>query len=148
MPTGKRSVKKRVVLDTNALISATFWKGNPGSIIEMAEQGEIDLVLSWAILEELENVLERPYFQEKFEGLQDSLEEVQQKLVQLSVGPIFPDAEFQVIERDPEDDMVLECAVDGDADVIVSGDSHLLDLGEFEGIEIVSPDEFLERMES
>lgn len=147
MPTDGRSGKKRVVLDTNALISATFWEGNPGSIVEMAERGEVELVLSWAVLEEVEEVLNRPYFQEQFQGLQSNLEQVLQKLIQLSVGPIFSETDVHVISQDPDDDKVLECAVDGEADVIVSGESHLLDLGEYAGIKILSPNEFLRRFE-
>ena len=51
--------------------------------------------------------------------------------------------DLEAIEDDPDDDKVLECAVAGNADYIVSGDSHLLDIEEYRGVEIVSPDESL-----
>ncbi len=52
-----------------------------------------------------------------------------------------------MIDEDPEDDKILECAFDSGVDYIISGDSHLLDLKDFKGIEILSPDEFLEVFE-
>jgi predicted nucleic acid-binding protein len=51
------------------------------------------------------------------------------------------------IPDDPKDDVVLACAVDGMADLIVSGDRHLLDLGEYQGISIITAREFLERLQ-
>ena len=56
---------------------------------------------------------------------------------------VTPEMDLEAIEDDPDDDKVLECAVAGNADYIVSGDSHLLDIEEYRGVEIVSPDEFL-----
>ena len=51
--------------------------------------------------------------------------------------------DLEAVEDDPDDDKILECAVAGNADYIVSGDSHLLDIEEHRGVEILSPDEFL-----
>ena len=52
------------------------------------------------------------------------------------------------VPDDPDDDMVLACAVDGMADLIVSGDRHLLDLGEYRDIPIITAREFLDRLRS
>ena len=55
---------------------------------------------------------------------------------------VTPEMDLEAVEDDPDDDKILECAVAGNADYIVSGDSHLLDIEEYRGVEIVSPDEF------
>jgi predicted nucleic acid-binding protein len=54
----------------------------------------------------------------------------------------------EAIPDDPADDLVLACALEGHADVIVSGDHHLLDLKSYQGIDIVSPAEFLKMLEN
>ncbi|MCH7661097.1 MAG: putative toxin-antitoxin system toxin component, PIN family, partial [Euryarchaeota archaeon] len=59
---------------------------------------------------------------------------------------VEPEEELQVIDADSDDDVFLECAVEADADYIISGDTHLTDLGSFRGIEILRPAEFLERL--
>ena len=56
---------------------------------------------------------------------------------------VTPEMDLEAVEDDPDDDKILECAVAGNADYIVSGDSHLLDIEEYRGVEILSPDEFL-----
>ena len=53
--------------------------------------------------------------------------------------------DLEAIEDDPDDDKILECAVAGNADYIISGDSHLLDIGEYRDIRVLNPDQFLER---
>jgi hypothetical protein len=60
---------------------------------------------------------------------------------------VYPSQRFQVIKADPTDDRVLECAVAAQADVIISGDAHLLTLGEFQGIGILDPAAFLAELE-
>ncbi|XGI83553.1 putative toxin-antitoxin system toxin component, PIN family [Halorutilales archaeon Cl-col2-1] len=61
---------------------------------------------------------------------------------------VLPDVEINEIEDDPSDNIFIEAAVSADADYIISGDSHLLSLHKFDGIEIVTPDEFLEEVVS
>jgi putative PIN family toxin of toxin-antitoxin system len=56
---------------------------------------------------------------------------------------VAPTEDITEIEADPDDDMFLECASAADADYLISGDTHLLDLGSFQGIPVLSPDEFL-----
>lgn len=58
---------------------------------------------------------------------------------------VTPQQELRIIENDPDDNRILECAVEADADYIVSGDRHLLDLEKYEDIKIVTPAEFLEK---
>jgi predicted nucleic acid-binding protein len=57
---------------------------------------------------------------------------------------VVPDVDLQVVERDPDDDKFLEVALAGDADYIVSGDTHLTDLESFRELPILTPREFLD----
>lgn len=128
----------RVVLDTNVLISALMFGGKPREILQKAIRGELRLCLSEEILSELGEVLQRPKF-----GF--SVTMVNQILSELAAITelVVPSKEISQIKVDPADDRVLECAIEARADYVVSGDNHLLDLGKYSSIRIVSPHEFL-----
>jgi len=104
----------------------------------MVEEGEIYIVISWYILEELEEVLKRPYFEKKFGDMSNEVREISVKLVQIAEGPIKTDGELDVIEEDASDNKILECALEGEVDWLVSGDKHLLELSDYENIEILA----------
>ncbi len=113
----------------------------------MAEEGEISIVISWYILEELEEVLKRPYFEKKFGDMNKKVREISVKLIQISEGPIKTEGDIEVIEEDPSDNKILECALVGDVDFLVSGDNHLLELSDYEGIEILDAKNFLGKID-
>lgn len=129
----------KIVADTNVLVSAIFWEGNESKIVELVEEGELELITSVQILDELKKVLSY----EKFE-LDDGKvnEHVEYYLFLAEI--VSPDEDINEIQNDPSDDKFLECARKGKVDYIVSGDRHLLDLENFKGIEIVSAGELLE----
>lgn len=119
------------------LFSATGWRGNPYQCVERARIGDIQAVTCSELIEELAEKLEaRLNFpkEQVVETLADYLSFL--RLVRI---PKVLDA----VPRDPEDNMVLECAVEGHANYIVSGDNDLLVLKEFRGIQIVRASEFL-----
>ncbi|MDZ4655409.1 MAG: putative toxin-antitoxin system toxin component, PIN family [Coriobacteriia bacterium] len=120
----------RVVLDTNVFISAYGFGGKPAELLRACIVGEHVLVTSPAILAEVADKL--------YEVLGFDDEHVREALKQVvRIGEVVrPDAELHVVADEP-DNRVLECAVAGGADFIVSGDRHLLDLGEYEGIRVV-----------
>ena len=130
----------RVVLDTNNLISALGWKkGNPRIIFQQCLSGKNILVESKNLIKEFLLVINRP----KFNFI--SKEEKQEFLVYLFqiCDLVEPKNTIKIIRDDPTDNIVLECALEGKADFIVSGDKHLLKLKEFRGIKIVNSKEFL-----
>ncbi len=132
----------RVVLDTNVLVSAVLSHGSPpDSILQAWRRGSFDLVVSAALLRELENVLARPRIRRR---LAWSADERKAFVVALGEGAflVVPEAELHAVQADPSDNRVLEAAVEGKADYIVTVDRHLLDLGSYEGIRIVSPSRF------
>ena len=131
----------RVVPDTNVFVSALLWTGNPHRLLVLAEAGDLTLVTTPAIMEELGEVLGRRKFRLRIATLQTSVAELMEAL--LSVVEVIPDLAIEpVIKRDPDDDKILACAVAAQAEWLVSGDDHLLSLKRYKGIPIVTPSRF------
>jgi putative PIN family toxin of toxin-antitoxin system len=130
----------KVVLDTNVLISAyVFPGGTPEAVYRLALEGRLDIGTSRTLLAELGRVLER-----KFAWETGRVEAAIAQIARVATI-IEPSESVQVVSADPADDRVLEAAHAYDADVIVSGDRHLLDPGAWSGIEIVSPADLVAR---
>ena len=136
----------RFVADTNVLISATFWKGDSFKIIEKAENKEINLILSEAIIKEYNRVLNYEEIQEKIKDNSLDARFVLEELIEMAVI-VDPKKKLKVVKDDSDDDKFLEAALEGNADYIVSQDKHLLKLKEFRGIRIVNVREFLRRIQ-
>lgn len=133
----------RVVLDANVLVSAVISsRGSPGKILELWKREQFDLVLSPPILEELARVIRYPRIQKHYNLPQDHLKRFL-SLIRSETIIVEPTNEYAVIEDDPSDNRYLECALEGDANYIVSGDKHLLRLKEFRGVVILPPAGFL-----
>lgn len=130
----------RVVLDTNVLVSALIFPGGPPeALYRLALEGRIDLVTSPALLAELGRVLEQ-----KFGWERDRAEQAVAQLTRIGTV-VDPKQDLRVVSADPSDDRVLEAAAEGGAEVIVSGDRHLLRLGTWSGVPIETVARFLER---
>ena len=136
----------RITVDTNVLISASFWEGASYKIIWKVENKEIELVISKEIIEEFVNVLEYEEIQRKIKNKNLKMKRTVEKIVFLSTI-VEPKQSFNVVEDDPDDNKIIECAVEGNVDYIVSQDKHLLKLREFEGIKIITSKTFLEIVE-
>jgi putative PIN family toxin of toxin-antitoxin system len=125
----------RVVLDTNVIVSALVFGGVPRGILELAEAGQCELFYSQPIQTEVRRVLT-----EKFDWPQAIL---QQALPVLwSMGTLV--APLITLNAVPDDNRILECAVEAQAHVVVSGDHHLLALKNYRSISIVTPRQFIE----
>lgn len=127
----------RLVLDTNAALSGLLWAGTPGRLLDAAAAGEIQLVSSTALLAELEGVLQRHKFAGQLARRGLTVGEVFDGYAAL-VTIVLPAALPPTITLDPADDQVLAAALAAQADLIVSGDRHLLSRKTFQGIPIVS----------
>jgi uncharacterized protein len=132
----------RVVADTNIFISALVFGGLPGSFLDLAFLRSFQLVTSPILLHELDEKLRL-----KFALSTDDADRVRAKLESAALV-IEPNLTLTVITDDPDDDRVLECAVAGRVDYIVSGDRHLLKLGSYQGISIVTAREFMNAIEA
>ncbi len=131
----------KVVADTNIYISALLFGGVPGTFLDLALLRAFQLVASEAILEELEEKLKEK-FRVQAEDIEVSLRRIREAAV--VVKPAFS---LQVIADDPDDDRILECAVAAQADCIVSGDRHILRLGNYAGMDVLTVRQFLDRLQ-
>ncbi|MBU0568244.1 putative toxin-antitoxin system toxin component, PIN family [bacterium] len=130
----------KVVIDTNVYISGTFWSGKPKKIINMAKRREISVVTSQGLLEELKDVLTR-----EDKDFRLSEEEADKIIGNIrSYAELVKPTQQVTVCRDTKDNKVIECAIEGRADYIVSGDPDLKVLREYKDIQMVSPNELLE----
>jgi uncharacterized protein len=141
MPSGLKSAV-RLVIDTNTVVSGLLWGGTPRASIDAVVAGGSTLLASEALLNEFREVVCRPKFIVQLARYATNAANVQ-KYYESLVTIVTPGHVEPVIERDPADDEVLAAALAGTADLIVSGDAHLLDLGRWRGIRIVKANEAL-----
>ena len=130
--------KTKVLLDSNIFISALGWKGKPRVIFEKCLYGELKLVTSSDQLDELMRVMDYP----KFNFTEEQKLTLLGIITAIAIVVEIP-RRLEVIEEDSDDNIILETAVVGNVDSIVSGDPHLLNLGEFEKVKIVTASKFL-----
>ena len=140
----------RVVLDTNLFVSAILSpEGKPAIILKMVLDAELDLVISPAILKEIGLVMNyrkiRKLLAKRFVTM-EKIQDVLQKIVKAAIM-VSGETDIHHIDKDPSDNMLLSCALEGKADFIISGDHHLTDIVSYENIPIVNPDIFLKRIE-
>ncbi|MDQ3005798.1 MAG: putative toxin-antitoxin system toxin component, PIN family [Chloroflexota bacterium] len=133
-----------IVLDTNTVISGIFWKGAPRQALDLARSGTFTLFTSPDLLAELADVLGRKKFSVRLAQANTSVKEVVLGYASLA-KTVRPNKIVPVIKADPDDDKVLACAKTAKAEIITSGDSHLLDLNEYEGIKIMTVHQLLEQ---
>jgi uncharacterized protein len=126
--------------DTNVLVSAFIAGGPPSRLIEEAIDGRLELVLADPVLVELERVLRTKLGFER-----ERVRAIRQFLVGLAATRMSaPSEPPQAVSGDPDDDVILACAVAAGADVLVSGDRrHLLPLGVHRNVRIITPQTLL-----
>lgn len=132
-----------VVLDTNVIISALLSPaGPPSAIINRWEDDQFEVVTSPPLLAELERALQYPRVKKYLKRSQDEVAAFVKRLKRVAtiVEPRFT---LQIIEDDPADNRVLECAVVGGASYIVTGNDHLLKVKMYREIVILKPAGFL-----
>lgn len=127
----------RVLLDTNVLISAILFRGLPRSLLDRAIRGELDLVTSPVLLDELERILT-----DRFQ-VPSELARLARSELEILAEAVVPDV--PAVSRDPDDDQVLAAAIVGEVEAIVTRDRDLLVLESHRGIAILSPAEFESR---
>lgn len=136
----------RLVLDTNALISALLWRGTPHYLLQaIRERPNLHLYGSDVLFAELADVLTRASLRKQLGLIGKQASEVLQDYA-AAMQLIQAEPLAQPVCRDPDDDAVLALARAAQADLIVSGDQDLLVLGQFEGMPIITPREALTRI--
>lgn len=132
----------RVVLDTNIFVSMTMG-GYVGKINAGWRAGKFILLVSEDIVSEYVNVLQRPKLHLKSRPITTILGRIYRK-----AKFVTPEEQVLAVQADPTDNKFLEAAIAGQAEYIVSGDKHLLDLKEFQSIPIITAHEFVTRLEA
>ena len=136
----------KIVLDANVFASALINPhGKPAEILDYVFENRVRLFASSSIIEELKRVLSYPKLVDRHRLQKGEIEEFIYDL--LSIVALVEEGDtIEVIKEDPSDNKYLSCALKAKADFIVSGDAHLLNLGSYKGIQIVTPVRFLEMM--
>lgn len=123
----------RVVLDTNIFIAAfNHPRGRNAQLWAAARTGRFRLLVSVPLIREIAEVLRRDFAWSEFD--------VQRRIrVVAQVGElVITKTILDIVPADPDDNRVIECAMDGKADLIVSNDRHLLDLEFYKGVPIIA----------
>lgn len=123
----------RIVLDTNVLVSAIIHNGKPRKLFQMGIDCKYQIITSKEILDELLEVIKRP----KFKMTRGNIVRIVSTLMETGKN-VQITSSFRIISDDLDDNIIINTAHDGNADYVVSGDRHLLDLIEFRGIKIVT----------
>ena len=134
----------RAVLDANVLVSAVLNPmGTPARLYTLWHEGRYDVLMSAAILDEVARVMRYPKIAERHGWSEQQLQEFIEDILYLAISTPGT-LTLTVIRDDPADNRYLECAVEGHAAVLVTGDRLLLNLGEYQGVHILTPRAFLD----
>lgn len=128
---------KRLLLDSNIYISAILFGGKPKEIINLARNRKIEVIISEYVLWEIREVLSR-----KFKIPDSRLNIIEHDILSLA-KLVATTTTLNVVSEDPADNAIVACAVDGDADIIVTGDKAILNLKRYKNIQILTPANFL-----
>lgn len=139
----KKEEIKRVVLDTNVLVSALLFRGETSRLVDLWKKGKIIPVITHETFEEFKDVLTYQKF---------SLNEKEIKtIIEEEILPFFEVVEVQKkirgICRDPDDDKFISCAISASADYIISGDKDLSDMKKYKSVKIIKSADFLKMFE-
>jgi len=127
----------KVVFDTNIFISGLFWSGLPNRLWFLAKFGSFELLVSDPILKEIERSLTRKFSYNEVEASQVT------RTIKSFSRIVYPKKVINRIKEDPSDNRILECAFEGGAKYIVSGDKHLLAVEKYKSISILTARDFL-----
>jgi uncharacterized protein len=130
----------RVTADSNIYISALHFGGPPDDLLALARAGAIPLMVSDEILDEVTRVL-----RDKFGWTPDAAT-VAREVIEGFTEKVKPTQRLDIIKEDPTDDRILECAVAGKSEYLVTRDKHLLMLGRYGGTEIIKVADLLQKL--
>lgn len=137
----------RVVFDTNVLISGLLWKGATSALFDLVDDGSVELCVTPAIIEEINRVIAYSKITQQLRRVGVNPEDVLEYLLQHAL--VFEDVTFvRLVTDDPSDNMFINCAIISSSEWLVSGDRHLLRVGSYRNIKIVTPARFLQWYET
>ncbi len=127
----------QAVLDTNVVVSALIWGGTPFKLLQAATDDHLTLYTSPALLAELREVLTRDHLARRLSKQQTTIKDAIRLYAEMSI-PVTPLTTPRAVPNDIDDDQVIACALAASAQLIVSGDSDLLVLHPWRGIQILN----------
>ena len=137
MPAESKS-KLKVVIDTNVFVSGLTFKGKPREVLDLIWRGDIETCISSFILKELEETLKKDFSWDR-DQIKHTIEKIKARTILIQ-----PKNKVSVIKENADDNRILECAIEGKVQYLISGDrKHLLPLKEYQGTKIISPSDFL-----
>jgi putative PIN family toxin of toxin-antitoxin system len=137
MPAESKS-KLKVVIDTNVFVSGLTFKGKPREVLDLIWRGDIEACISSSILKELEETLRKDFSWDR-DQIKHMIEKIKARTILIQ-----PKNKVSVIKENDDDNRILECAIEGTVQYLISGDrKHLLPLKEYQGTKIISPSDFL-----
>lgn len=135
----------KVVLDTNVWLSGIFWEREASRIIRLAEGKKIKVIVTKDIVLEVTAILEKENkFQRFLKNRKQKIEDLIRSVLNISTL-IKSRSRLSIVKEDPKDNKILEAAVDGKANYLISYDKHLSSLKEFRNVKIIPPEEFLRK---
>ena len=138
----------KLIVDTNVMISGLLWSGPPNRILKWARDGMVDLIACESTTNELKRIIQYKRFVHRLSVLKITPPEVIAYTMNLVTFVPNPPDIPQVISEDPSDNIFLALASENKAHLIVSGDHHLLDLKEYNSIQILTPSLTVQVIES
>lgn len=134
----------KIVIDANLFASALIKPfSNPGKILERIRDDEVELVLAPAIIREVKRILLYPKIQKYHRKTRKEIDTFFEDILMFA-WIVEGKTVIDIIQDDPSDNKYLACALEGEADFIISGDRHLLQIKEFHGVQILNPKKFLD----
>jgi len=138
----------KIVVDTNVALSGLLWRGPPNQILKWAREGRLRILACEETIAELRRALNYKKFSKRISALETAQGEVFAYYMNLVLFVPAPKNIPEKIIEDSFDNFFLALASENKARLIISGDKHLLDLAEFQGIQIVTPSEACEVIET
>ena len=129
---------KKVVLDTNIYISAILFGGKPKQIIDLARNNKLHIIISPYIIWEIKKILGS-----KFNIPHSKIIKIENNILLISNLIDVHKKHDIIIKSDVSDNNILYCAIEGKAELIITGDKDLLNLKKFNDISIIKPNDFL-----
>ncbi len=129
----------KVVFDTNVLISSTLWEGSSAQklLFQCIKKGVL-IHISPEILSEYQAILKRD-----FSYSDEEIALIVEKIMAFAIL-IKPETKISLIKEDPDDDKIIECAIDSLSEYLITYDKHLLVLKQHQNTKIIKPEEFME----
>lgn len=131
----------RVVLDTNIFVSGIHWVGDSNKILLMWKEKRFELVSSIQTIEEITETLRSFRITLSEEDIL-----MWENMILENAVFVEPEEKISIVKDDPDDNKFIETAIAGRASYIITQDNHLLKIGEFKGIRILTPKDFLEKV--